>query len=97
MRRVLKPGGSACILEITHPRRALIATALRIFMTRVVPAIAQFSNRHHPAKDLMRFYWDTIEACVPPEAVLAALQRSGFEAPRRAVLLGMFSEYVANK
>ena len=97
MRRVLKPGGSACILEITHPRRALIATALRIFMTRVVPAIAQFSNRHHPAKDLMQFYWDTIEACVPPEAVLAALQRSGFEAPRRAVLLGMFSEYVANK
>ena len=49
------------------------------------------------AKDLMQFYWDTIEACVPPEAVLAALRRGGFEAPKRAVVLGLFSEYVANK
>jgi demethylmenaquinone methyltransferase / 2-methoxy-6-polyprenyl-1,4-benzoquinol methylase len=95
MRRVLKPGGSACILEITHPRHPLIAAPLRVFMTRVVPAIARFSSRHHQAKDLMQFYWDTIEACVPPEAVLTALRRSGFEAPTRAVLLGMFSEYVA--
>jgi demethylmenaquinone methyltransferase/2-methoxy-6-polyprenyl-1,4-benzoquinol methylase len=97
MRRVLKPGGSACILEITHPRHPILATPLRIFMTRVVPAIARFSSRHARTKDLMQFYWDTIEACVPPEAVLAALQRSGFTAPTRHVVLGMFSEYVAKK
>ena len=66
-------------------------------MTRVVPAIARFSRRHAQAKDLMQFYWDTIEACVPPEAVLAALQRCGFAAPTRNVALGMFSEYVAKK
>ncbi|MGZ5583686.1 MAG: class I SAM-dependent methyltransferase [Usitatibacter sp.] len=97
MRRVLKPGGSACVLELTHPRRPIIATPLRIFMTRVVPAIARFSSRHTQAKELMQFYWDTIEACVPPEAVLAALRRSGFAAPTRTVVLGMFSEYVAKK
>ena len=97
MRRVLKPGGSACILEITHPGRPLFATALRVFMTRGVPAIARFSRRHRQAKDLMQFYWDTIEACVPPESVLAALRRSGFAAPRRTLVLGMFSEYVAAK
>ena len=97
MRRVLKPGGSVCILEITHPRRPIIAAPLRIFMTRVVPAIARLSSRHHQARDLMQFYWDTIEACVPPEVVLAALQRAGFEAPRRSLVIGMFSEYVAKK
>jgi len=42
----------------------------------------------------MQFYWDTIDACVPPEDVLAALQRAGFEAPKRSVAIGMFSEYV---
>jgi demethylmenaquinone methyltransferase/2-methoxy-6-polyprenyl-1,4-benzoquinol methylase len=51
-----------------------------------------FGRRRH-ARELMRFYWDTIEACVPPAEVLAALGRAGFEAPRRNVSLGMFSEY----
>jgi demethylmenaquinone methyltransferase / 2-methoxy-6-polyprenyl-1,4-benzoquinol methylase len=97
MRRVLKPGGTACILEITHPRHALFAGPLRLFMTRVVPAVAGFAGRHSQARELMQFYWDTIEACVPPEAVLAALQRSGFAAPTRTVVLGMFSEYTGRK
>jgi demethylmenaquinone methyltransferase/2-methoxy-6-polyprenyl-1,4-benzoquinol methylase len=97
IRRVLKPGGIACVLEITQPRRALVKQPLRVFMTRVVPAFAGLANRHRAAGRLMRFYWDTIEACVPPEAVLAALERSGLAAPRRAVVLGLFSEYVATK
>lgn len=97
MRRVLKPGGTACILEITHPRRALVSTPLRVFMTRVVPAVATLWGRRGQARRLMRFYWDTIEACVPPEGVLEALQRVGFQAPRRNVVLGMFSEYTAKK
>ena len=40
---------------------------------------------------------DRIEACVAPEVVLAALERSGLAAPRRAVSLGMFSEYTARR
>ena len=97
MRRVLKPGGTACVLEITQPRRAVIATPLRVFMTRVVPAVAGLARRRLAADRLMRFYWDTIEACVPPEAVVGALERSGLGAVRRGVVLGMFSEYVATK
>jgi len=97
MRRVLKPGGTACVLEITRPRRAAAAGPLRVFMTRVVPAVATLAGRRDAAARLMRFYWDTIEACVPPEAVLGALERSGLRAARRAVVLGMFSEYVATK
>lgn len=95
--RVLRPGGTACILEITRPRKPANAAALRIFMTRVVPAVALLARRRAAAGRLMRFYWDTIDACVRPEAVLAALQRSGLGAPRRNVVLGMFSEYVATK
>ena len=97
MRRVLRPGGIACILEITYPRRRLAAAPLRFFMTRVVPLASWSARRRASARALMRFYWDTIAACVPPAEVLAALGRAGFDAPRRGVVLGLFSEYVVRK
>jgi demethylmenaquinone methyltransferase/2-methoxy-6-polyprenyl-1,4-benzoquinol methylase len=93
IRRVLRPGGRACILEITYPRNPWLKVPLRAFMTGVVPAVARLWRRHEQARELMRFYWDTIEACVPPEAVLGALQGAGFARTRRVVSLGMFSDY----
>jgi demethylmenaquinone methyltransferase/2-methoxy-6-polyprenyl-1,4-benzoquinol methylase len=96
-RRVLKPGGVACVLEISRPRPKVMAEPLRVFMTRVVPAVARIARRHSDAQRLMDFYWDTIDACVAPEEVLAALGRSGLDSPRRSLSLGMFSEYVARK
>ena len=97
MRRVLRPGGTACILEITRPASPLLAAALRTLMTRIAPAFAGSASQRADSRQLMTFYWDTIEACVPPDAVLAALAEAGFPAPRRAVSLGLFSEYVATK
>jgi len=95
MHRVLKPGGTACILELTRPSR--LVGPLRFFMTRAVPVAAWFFGRRQQARDLMQFYWDTIDACVPPGDVLAALQRGGFEAPKRSVAIGMFSEYLGRR
>ena len=95
MRRVLRPGGSACILECTRPNNALHAAALRVFMTRLVPLVAAPWRRRAQARDLMQLFWDTIEVCVPPEAVLESLGRAGLGEPRRNVALGMFSEYTA--
>ncbi|HEX4942717.1 MAG TPA: class I SAM-dependent methyltransferase [Usitatibacteraceae bacterium] len=95
IRRVLRPGGTACILEITRPASPLAAEAVRVFMTRVMPVFAGRASRRAEARKLMNFYWDTINACVRPEAVLAALAGAGFDAPRRAVVLRLFSEYVA--
>ncbi|HUP97380.1 MAG TPA: class I SAM-dependent methyltransferase [Usitatibacter sp.] len=97
MRRVLKPGGTACVLELTRPSSALMAEPLRIFMTGVVPAVARVWRRNDHARRLMQFYWDTIDACVPPEAVLAALTRAGLADARRDVSLGMFSDYTGRK
>lgn len=94
MRRVLRPGGTACILEITRPASPFAAAATRVFMTRVAPAFAGNAARRAQSRTLMAFYWDTIEACVRPEAVLAALAGAGFDSPRRGVCLGLFSEYL---
>jgi demethylmenaquinone methyltransferase/2-methoxy-6-polyprenyl-1,4-benzoquinol methylase len=95
IRRVLKPGGIACVLEITRPRRKRVEVPLRFFMTRIVPVVARVTRGKSDAAHLMQFYWDTIEACVPPHTVLAALSRSGMMAPSRTTIRGMFSEYVA--
>jgi len=95
MRRVLVPGGTACVLEITRPANRLVAAPLRGFMTRIVPAVARVARRD--GASLMHFYWDTIDACVPPDVVLASLARAGFRSPNRNLTFGMFSEYVARK
>lgn len=96
VRRVVRPGGAACILELTRPQGTFAAASMKAFMTRVVPAVARLAGREG-AGDLMRFYWDTIDACVAPARVLAAFEAAGFTNPRRVVTIGMFSEYVARK
>jgi len=95
--RVLKPGGTVCVLEITRPHSRVGLGVLRSFLKGVVPAMTRLTTRHAEMTQLMRYYWDTIEACVPPAAVISALRDAGFARVRRHVELGVFSEYVASK
>ena len=96
MRRVLRPGGMVCVLEITKPRGKLVTWTLRNFMTRMVPMVSRLTGRKL-GPEMMRFYWDTIEACVRPEVVMKSLRAAGFPQPSREVSLKIFSEYVAAK
>jgi demethylmenaquinone methyltransferase/2-methoxy-6-polyprenyl-1,4-benzoquinol methylase len=45
------------------------------------------------SRTLWQYYWDTIEACVPPQGVLDAMADAGFGGVRRHVELRIFSEY----
>ncbi|MCC5863752.1 MAG: class I SAM-dependent methyltransferase [Wenzhouxiangella sp.] len=92
-RRLLKPGGKLLLLEITRPRNRLGFWCLRCYMRGVVPVITRVFRRSPEAQELMRYYWDTIENCVPPETILAAMQDAGFSEVRRHVVMGIFSEY----
>ena len=95
--RVLAPGGVACILEITRPSSRLGNAVLKAYMRGFVPLLARVIARAGDSPRLMRYYWDTIEACVPPEAVMRTLAAAGFAAVSRHVELGVFSEYRARK
>jgi len=95
--RVLRPGGRLCLLEITRPDRAYVRMLLRTYMRTIVPFASRFVARDRGMPMLMRYYWDTIEACVPPRSILAAITAGGFNEVRQHVELGMFSEYCASK
>jgi demethylmenaquinone methyltransferase / 2-methoxy-6-polyprenyl-1,4-benzoquinol methylase len=93
--RVLKPGGIACVLEITRPETRLRMLVLKTYMRGVIPALSWFVARNADTPKLMRYYWDTIETCVPPARVVATLEAAGLEDVKRLVEAGIFSEYRA--
>jgi demethylmenaquinone methyltransferase / 2-methoxy-6-polyprenyl-1,4-benzoquinol methylase len=95
--RVLAPGGRACLLEITSPAGRVQRTLLKAYMRGVVPCVARCIARHRDVPTLMRYYWDTIEACASPAVIMTAMRDAGFVDVHRAVSLGMFSEYCGRK
>jgi demethylmenaquinone methyltransferase/2-methoxy-6-polyprenyl-1,4-benzoquinol methylase len=94
-RRVLKPSGRLLLLEITRPASPLGLALARVYFGTIVPLITRIGTGSSNAEELMRFYWETIAQCVPPEAVLTSLERAGLVAPDREVMYGIFSEYTA--
>lgn len=96
--RVLKPGGTVWILEGHVPSSRLGHWLTRFVWARVIPAMTLLSTRSRDAKLLMDYYWDTVEQCVPPGAILQAMSAVGFEKPRyRVVVPGAFCEYTGRK
>jgi demethylmenaquinone methyltransferase/2-methoxy-6-polyprenyl-1,4-benzoquinol methylase len=45
----------------------------------------------------MRYYWETIDACVPAEKIMEILARTGFTGIERKVWGTIQTEYVASK
>ncbi len=94
--RVLRPGGRLLILEMTCPSGSGLRSALtRWYLKRAMPLLAEIGSGRSDARELMEYYWDTIESCVLPEVVLTALGEAGFEQVERRHFWHTFSEYVA--
>jgi demethylmenaquinone methyltransferase/2-methoxy-6-polyprenyl-1,4-benzoquinol methylase len=96
-RRVLRPGGKLLMLEITRPRGRVAQMALKGYMRAVVPVAARLVTRRADTATLWRYYWDTIEACIPAEEVLDAMRRAGFAEVGAHAELGIFTEYTARR
>jgi demethylmenaquinone methyltransferase/2-methoxy-6-polyprenyl-1,4-benzoquinol methylase len=69
-------------------------------MRGVVPVLARLIGSSAESAKLWRYYWDTIEACVPPSGVIATLEDSGFTGVKRHIesrALSILAEYQAVK
>ncbi len=95
--RVLKPGGRLCLLEISQAQGRLGQWLLKTYMRGVIPLLTRGISKRKKTETIWRYYWDSIEACVPPEQILATLSNAGLTQVKRHLELGVFSEYQATK
>ncbi len=97
MRRVLRPGGTVAVLEITSPApQAVVRRALlRLYLKHLVPMASLLATGNRRAMDLMRYYWESIERCVAPPTILGAMKDAGLVSPAHHRTLGILSEYTA--
>jgi demethylmenaquinone methyltransferase/2-methoxy-6-polyprenyl-1,4-benzoquinol methylase len=96
-RRVLKPGARALVLEISRPDSSAVRALLRTYMATIVPVIARFRTRQPELRELLRYYWATIEECVPPSSITQALAGAGFRQVERRRFGPMLNDYFAQK
>ena len=95
--RVLKPGGTVCILEMAKPESRLPRALLKLHLRYLVPALARVLLRRRDSAELWKYFWETIEACVPPATIRKALEQAGFSDVRSRLTLGMLWEYYGRK
>lgn len=95
--RVLKPGGKLLIMEVTRPTGPVSGFLFRVYFGRIYPFLTRIFTRSRDARDMMHYYWETMDASVRPETVLASLQTAGLSDVKRIPLMGLFSEYLAVK
>ncbi len=93
-RRVLRPGGTLVILEVTRPDSAAGRLLMRAYLQALLPLVMRVAPRGAEIGLMTRYYWETIDRCVPPGVILDLLRRSGFAEVARHVRAGWFSEYV---
>lgn len=96
-RRVLKPGGRLLILEISRPASSLGLACCRLYFRDFLPWLSRLITGSNDAREMMAYYWETIDACVPPGAILQALADAGFQNTTRRVEIGICSQYTATR
>jgi demethylmenaquinone methyltransferase/2-methoxy-6-polyprenyl-1,4-benzoquinol methylase len=94
-RRVLRPRGKLLVLEISRPSSPLGYRVARTYLRQLVPLATRIGTRDGGAELMMRYYWHTIDACVSPDAIVAAIAGAGFQLASRTTYFGLFSEYQA--
>ena len=94
-RRVLRPGGTLLLTEIVRPGSRPGRALARLYLGALVPRLSRLLGGGADASRMMRYYWTTIEQCVPEASIVAALGRCGFGAVRSETELGLFRTMIA--
>jgi demethylmenaquinone methyltransferase/2-methoxy-6-polyprenyl-1,4-benzoquinol methylase len=95
--RVLRPGGTLLLLEIARPAGRTMHLLTVWYLGHLVPSLCHWLLPGTSSAALMRYFWSTIERCVPPESILDELAVSGFVEVGCDIDIQVFRAYRARK
>jgi demethylmenaquinone methyltransferase/2-methoxy-6-polyprenyl-1,4-benzoquinol methylase len=95
--RVLRPGGNLLLLEIARPAGPIMHGLTAWYLGRFIPSMCQWLMPRTSSAALMRYFWTTIEHCVPPGVILDELAANGFVGVDCDTDMGVFRAYRARK
>jgi len=75
MFRVLKPGGRLVILEFPPPPSGVLGLPYRLYLTRIMPALAGWFRQDRPAYEYLA---NTVQAFPSPTELAQVLEQVGF-------------------
>ncbi len=95
--RVLRPGGRLLLLEISRPRSRAGGFLARAYLGWFTPLLARLFTPRRASIQMMDYFWATVEACVPPDRILASMREAGARDVRLVRSLGLFSEFLGTR
>ena len=95
--RVLRPDGVLLILEIARPATPCKRAVLKFYLGRLIPLLGRLTTGKRDMQTLMRYYWDTIDNCVRPEAIIQAIRDAGFAEAGCDVEFDLFRAYFGRR
>ncbi len=84
MTRVLKPGGTLVILEITQPTRPPLSTFFSVWFDRMVPLIGKIAGD----SDAYAYLPESVKRFPPPDRLAAIMDGAGLNDIRWTILAG---------
>jgi demethylmenaquinone methyltransferase / 2-methoxy-6-polyprenyl-1,4-benzoquinol methylase len=84
MARVLRPGGTLVILEITQPRRPPLSTFYSLWFDRIVPLLGTVAGDH----DAYTYLPESVRSFPSPHDLAARMDAAGLEKIRYTILAG---------
>lgn len=79
MRRMLRPGGLLCVVELSTPQGALTRPLYNLYSRHIIPAVGRVVSRDVRAYSYLP---ESIAAAPQRDAMLALMRQAGFEQTR---------------
>lgn len=83
--RVLKPGGTFGILELTQPSNSLLRLGHTVYLRTILPLMGKIVTSNKQAYD---YLCRSIRTFIPPEKLEEMIKTAGFDEVKRISLLG---------
>lgn len=95
--RVLRLGGTVVLLEIAKPTKPFTRALVSSYLGSLVPLLCRWVTGQAMTGTLMRYYWDTIETCVPPKVITDTLRDAKFADIRCETAFDLLRSYSGRK